>query len=408
MIQAIVKRCAGLDVHKMSVTVTVILEQEDGQLEIETKEFGTLRTHRKHLCHWLLEKEVELAVMESTGNFWKSIYRSLEQAGIRTHVANARHVKNVPGKKTDVSDSQWLASLGRCGLLKPSFVPGIDLQELRIVSRFRMKQQGTLASETNRLHKVLDDAGIRLGGIVSDIKGVSAREIIAGLIDGKAVNELLSCVHGRMKSKIPQIREALDEPLSERHRLVLRSAMDHIHHLEQEISRLDAYLIASMSPYQKQWELLQTVPGVDAVGATLIIIELGVDMDHFGSSKRLAAWAGMCPGNNQSGGKRKSGRTARGNNHLRRLLCQVANAAIRTKSQFKGKYEDLVIRRGHKRTVIAIGHKVLRTMYSVIKDGRPYQDPGIDYEALSVGRNASRWIKALVKFGYLPQLQAAT
>ena len=405
MIDVIVKRCAGLDIHKMSVTVTVIVESDDGSLEVETKEFGTLRTQRRKLARWLLSKRVEVAAMESTGNYWMSTYRTLEGAGIRTQVANARHVKNVPGRKTDVNDSQWLASLARCGLLKSSFIPSVDLQEVRLVGRYRLKQQSMLASETNRMHKVLDDAGIRLGGIVSDIKGVSAREMIAGLVEGQSINEIVGCARGRLKSKIPELREALDEPLSERHRMVLRSAMEHIQRLEQEIAKFDEYLIASMSPYQKQWELLQTIPGVDATSAALIIAEIGVDMEHFGNPKRLASWAGMCPGNNQSGGKRKSGRTNKGNQVLRRLLCQVANAAIRTKSQFKGKYEDLVVRRGHKRTIIAIAHKILRVIFSLLRGEQPYHDPGIDYEALTVGRNAPRWIKALVKFGYIEEPQ---
>jgi len=297
MIEPIVKRCAGLDVHKMKVTVTALLEQEDGSVREETREFKTFRKHRRQLCRWLKKLGIELAVMESTGNYWKSIHDSLDAAGIRSWVVNARHLKQVPGRKTDVLDSKWLAIVGRIGLIRPSFVPSKDFGELRVITRQRQKLMASLSAEKNRLHKVLDDAGIRLGGVVSDINGASSRAMIAGLIEGRPPVELVAFAKGRLKDKTPELLEALDEP----------------------------------------WDILQTLPGVDKIAAAIILVELGTDMKCFGSSSHLASWAELCPGNNESAGKRKTGRTRKGNRALRRVLCEAANAASKTRCQFKGK-----------------------------------------------------------------------
>jgi len=386
----------------MSVVATILIEEEDGSLREETRTFGTFRRDRRDLCRWLKQEKIELVVMESTGIYWKSVYASLERAGLEAYVVNARHVKNVPGRKTDVKDSQWLAALARLGLLKSSFIPPEDLRELRLISRQRMKVQSMLSAEKNRMNKVLDDAGIRLGGVVSDINGVSAQKMIDGLIEGRPVADLVNEARGRLKEKTPELTECLDELLGKRHRFLLRQIRDHIRYLESEIEELDEYLFAAMEPYQRQWNVLQTIPGVDRLSAAMLIIEIGIDMERFGSGGRLASWAGMCPGNNESAGKRKSGRTCKGNQAVRRLLCEIANAARKTKSQFKGKYKSLVIRRGHKRTIIALGHKILRVIFALLKTVSPYHDPEVDYEAIMVERNAPRWIRALEKFGFLP------
>jgi transposase len=407
MVEPIVKRSAGLDVHKMTVMATILLEQEDGTLHEETREFGTFRRHRRELSAWLTENDIELVVMESTGIYWKSIYAAIEGAGLNAYVVNARHVKQVPGRKTDVKDSQWLASLARFGLLRPSFIPPKDLRELRLLTRYRMKLRDILAGEKNRLHKILDDGGIRFGGVVSDIDGVSARAVIEGLIEGQPVGELMKYVHGRMKGKIPELTESLEGSLSRRHLFLLRHMHDHIRYLEQELLEIDADILAAMSPYRQQWEILQTIPGIDKLGAAVLLVEIGVDMKRFGSMERLASWAGMCPGNNESAGKRKSGRTRKGSRIIRRILCEIANAARRTNSQFKGSYAGLVIRRGHKRTIVALGHKLLRVIYTLLNKMQPYRDPEIDYEALVVRKNAPRWIQALKKFGYWPQAKNA-
>jgi transposase len=403
MIAPIFKNVAGLDVHKMVVVGTVLVEQEDGSIKHETRQFGTFKRDRRQMCQWLRDNGVELVAIESTGIYWKSIYATLEREQILAYVVNARHVKNVPGRKTDVSDSHWLASLLRVGLLKPSFIPTVDFRELRMISRHRAKLCAVMAAEKNRLGKVLDDAGIRLSGVATDIDGVSAQEIIEGIIEGKPIDELIACARGKLKAKTDELRACLDEDLSERHKFLLRELQKHIQFLKSEIAGIDKYLFAAMSPYQKQWEILQTIPGVDQVAAMVLIIEIGIEMEKFGSAEQLSSWAGMCPGNNESAGKRKSGKTRKGNQAIRRILCEIANAARRTKSQFKAKYESLVIRRGHKRSIIAIGHKILRIVFVMLKNINPYYDPGINYEELIVDRNAPRWLKALKKYGYLPK-----
>jgi len=404
----IVKRCAGLDIHKMIVVATIQLMLEDGSVVEETRSFGTFRKHRRQLCRWLKKHDIELVVMESTGIYWKSIYGSLEDSGLQTFVVNARHVKQVPGRKTDVQDSQWLATLGRYGLLRPSFIPPKDLRELRMLTRQRQKIQSMLSAETNRLHKALDDSGIRLGGVVSDIKGVSAQDMITGLIEGKSPEELVGFARGRLKSKVAELFDSLDEPLGERHRLLLYTIHNHMGFLAEELRHIDEYIFEAMAPYQQQWEFVQTVPGIGQIGAALLLVEIGVDMERFGSKENLASWAGMCPGNNESAGKRKSGKTRKGNRAVRRILCEAANAASKTNSQFKGKYQGLVIRRGHKRAIIAVGHKILRVVYSLLKNGRAYIDPEIDYESIVVKKNAPRWIQALKKYGHWPEAEAAT
>lgn len=403
---SIVKSCAGLDVHKMIIVATIQAEQDDGSVVEKTRSFGTFRKHRRQLCRWLNKHDAELVIMESTGIYWKSIYQSLEDARINTFVVNARHVKQVPGRKTDVQDSQWLATLGRFGLLRPSFIPPRDLRELRMLTRQRQKLQGMLSAETNRLHKALDDSGIRLGGVVSDINGVSAQAMIDGLIAGKSPQELVGCARGRLKSKAAKLFDSLDESLGERHRYLLHMIHNHIGFIKDEIRQIDEYIFAAMAPYQKQWEFLQTVPGIDKVSAAMLIVEIGVNMERFGSKENLASWAGMCPGNNESAGKRKSGKTRKGNRAIRRVLCEVSNAARRTNSQFKGKYQGLVIRRGHKRAIVAVGHKILRVIYSLLKNGRAYIDPEIDYQSIVVKKNAPRWIQALKQYGFWPNIEA--
>jgi transposase len=374
----------------------------DHEAREETREFNTFDRSLKELVQWLVEHAVELVIMESTSVYWKRLYALLEQVSLKVFVVNARHIKAVPGRKTDVMDSQWLATIGRYGLARGSFIPPQDLRELRMLATYRMKLIGHLSGEKNRLHKLLDDAGIRLGNVVSDINGVSAKEMIQGLLDGQTIEQMSQCARGLLKKKIPDIQLALDCPLSLRHRYLLEQIHDHIVDLEHRVKKIDAYLLEAMKMgYQESWRLLQTIPGIDQIGAAIIIIVIGIDMSCFGSMQQLCSWAGMCPGNNESAGKRKSARTRKGNRLLRQLLCQVANAAAKTNCQFKSKYEGLVIRRGHKRAIIALGHKILRVVYTVLNNQRPYQDPEVDYTALVVQKNAPRWLKMLKQYGYL-------
>jgi transposase len=399
---ALHKRVIGLDVHQAQITACAILEEADGTTRIEQRQFGAFKRDRRALADWAASLRPDEVVMESTGIYWKSPYAALEAVGIRGQVVNARHVKNVPGRKTDVGDAQWLATLARAGLLRGSFVPPMLLRELRLISRQRQKLVGQLASEKNRLHKVLTDGGIRLGVVVSDLHGQSARAMVKAIILGQAPNEVLQFASRRLKASREEIFDALQGELTDSHRFVLDELMRHIEEIEARIARFDVRLLDGLKDERNTLALLQTLPGVDLIGAAMLLVEIGADMDAFGTADRLASWVGICPGNNESAGKRKSGRVRKGNLYVRRLLCEFAHAASRTKSVFQSKFKSLIVRRGHKRAIVALAHKILRTIFFMIKRREHYRDSATDYEALSVQRNAPRWIKALTRFGFIP------
>lgn len=401
---ALHKRVIGLDVHQAQITACAIIEDADGTTRIEQRQFGAFKRDRRALADWAAALLPDQVVMESTGIYWKSPYAALEAVGIRAQVVNARHVKNVPGRKTDVGDAQWLATLARAGLLRGSFVPPAKLRELRLISRQRQKLVGQLASEKNRLHKVLTDGGVRLGVVVSDLHGQSARAMVKAIIDGQPPHEVLKLASRRLKASREEIFDALQGELTDSHRFVLDELMHHIEEIEARIARFDARLLDGLTDERNALALLQTLPGIDLIGAAMLLVEIGTDMDAFGNADRLASWVGICPGNNESAGKRKSARVRKGNPYVRRLLCEFAHAASRTQSVFQSKFQSLIVRRGHKRAIVALAHKILRTIFFMLNRGEHYRDSATDYEALSVQRNAPRWIKALTKFGFIPQL----
>ena len=399
---ALFKRVIGLDVHQGQVTACAIIEEPDGQLIVEQRQFGAFKKHRRALAEWCAAFHPEEVVMESTGIYWKSPYAALEALGIRAKVVNARHVKQVPGRKTDIGDAQWLAMLARAGLLRASFVPKAKLRELRLIARQRQKLVGLAASEKNRLHKVLTDGGIRLGVVVSDIHGQSARAMVKALIQGAAAHEVLPLASRRLKASREELFDALQGDLTDSHRFVLDELMRHIEELEARIARFDARLLEGLKEEHNRLVLLQTLPGVDLIGAAMLLVEIGSDMSVFGHADRLASWVGICPGNHESAGKRKSGRTRKGNPYVRRLLCEFAHAASRTHCALQAKFQALVVRRGRKRSIIALAHQMLRIIFCMLSRGEHYRDSAIDHEAISVKRNAPRWINALRRHGLLP------
>jgi len=401
------RRVAGIDVHRMLHVVTVLIEQPDGSIERVSREFGGFRRDCRALAEWLTELQVALVVMESTGIYWKSVFSHLERAGITAWVVNAHFIKHVPGRKTDMADSEWLAVLARFGLVRGSFIPPQDLRELRLVSRYRRKLSTMLTSEVNRLHKILDDGGIKLGAVVSDVKGVSARAMVKGLIEGQGQAELLAHARGALKRKTEALAASLEGDLSTRHLFVLQHLSSHIDALEHQLAAIDAELLAGMQPYAWAHRLLQTIPGIDQIAAAMIVIEIGDDMARFGSPERLACWAALSPGNHESAGKRKSGRTRKGNNVIRYILCECANAARMTKSSLAAKYRSLMVRKSHKKTIVAIAHKMIRLIYILLTRKEPYIDPAIDYGAMSAKKNAPRWIKQLKAIGKWPAAAAA-
>jgi transposase len=403
---ALYKRVIGLDVPQSPITACALIEEADGTTRVEHRQFGAFKRDRRQLAEWAAALRPEEVVMESTGIYWKSPYAALEAVGIRAKVVNARHVKRVPGRKTDVADAQWLAMRARAGLLRASFVPPAKLRELRLIARQRQKLISQLASEKNRLHKVLTDGGIRLGVVVSDLHGQSARAMVKAIIAGQPPQEILKLASRRLKASREELFDALQGELTPSHRFVLDELMRHSEELEARIERFDARLLSELADERPSLALLQTLPGVDLIGATMLLVEIGTDMQAFGSADRLASWVGMCPGNNESAGKSKSGRTRKGNPYVRRLLCEFAHAASHTRSAFQAKFHALVIRKGYKRSIVALGHKLLRTIFFILKRHQPYRDSATDYEALSVRRNAPRWIKALTKFGFLSPVEA--
>jgi transposase len=283
------------------------------------------------------------------------------------------------------------------------------MRQLRLVARQRQKLVGMCSAEKNRLHKVLVDAGMRINVLVADIHGASARAMVKALIAGKPMHEVLDC-KGRLRASRDELFEALStEQFSAVHRFVAEQIMQHIEQLEQRIARLDQdqYLLEGLQPWQPQLKLLQTIPGIDEQGAAMLLVEIGADMSVFGSAERLASWVGICPGNNESAGKRKTGRIRKGNAWVRRLLCEFAQAAARTRCALKAKFDALAIRKGRKKSVVALAHKMLRTVYAMLATGTHYQDKEVDYEALNVQRNAPRWIKMLRKHGFIATPAAA-
>lgn len=391
----------GLDVHQRQITACAITTDADGQVRVEHREFGTFKRDRRALAKWCEARAPDAVVMESTGIYWKSPYVALERVGIRALVVNARHVKNVPGRKTDIADAQWLAVLARAGLLRGSFIPPETLRHLRLVTRQRHKLSRMLAAEKNRLHKVLADGGVRLSTVVSDLHGQSARAMVRALIDGQSPAQVLALASRRLKAPRQDILASLDGELGDDHRFVLAQLLEHIEQLESRIQAFNARLLAGLESHRELLQLLQTLPGVDRIGAAMLLVEIGTEMEAFGSPERLASWVGICPGNNESAGKRKSGRIRQGNPHIRRLLCEFAHAARRTRCGLQAKYHSLAARRGNKRAIVALAHKMLRIIYFMIERRDYYRDSDVDYEALMVERNAPRWIHMLNRYGYL-------
>ena len=297
--------------------------------------------------------------------------------------------------------------LARFGLVKASFIPPKDLRELRLVSRYRRKLNAMRASELNRLHKILDDGGIKLGGVVSDIDGVSARAMVTALIAGQSIEQMLGLARGKLKQRREELGASLDGDLSARHLFVLGHLEAHIETLQREISEIDSYMLAALQPYAWAHELLQTIPGIDEIAAALILIEIGDDMARFGRAQSLACWAALSPGNDESAGKRKSGRTAHGNSVIRSILCECANAARMTKSTLAAKYRSLMVRKSHKKSIIAVAHKMIRLIYLLLSRRLPYIDQAIDYAAMSARKNAPRWIKQLKCIGRWPSPKPA-
>ncbi len=389
----------GIDVHLDSLVCCVVWD-EDGELHKETAVFGTFKNQKKEMAAWCKAHNPDLVLMESTGIYWKSPYAFLEKVGIRAAVLNARQVKQMAGKKTDMSDAEWLAYVGRVGCFCSSFVPAEVYRELRNPERYLLKVTDSLAAEKNRFLKILSDAGYRLSVVFSDVYGVNATKCIDGILEGKTPEKIYEELDlGRLKKAKPaDIRAALEGDLSESDTFTLLEIKTSIEELKQRISRVESYIVEKVKQiHPGALKLLQTIPGISEKAAVRLIIELGGDkLDAFKTADHLASWIGVCPGNNESAGKRKSGRIRKGNYYLRRILCECANAAVRAKgTTLQSKYQSLRVRKDGKRSIIAIVHKIVRYIFYIFKNKVGYRDPQINYAEESARRNARRWVATL-------------
>lgn len=399
--------CAGLDVHKETVAACVRRVDGAGRMAKEVRTFGTTTGELLRLLDWLTAQGVEAAAMESTGVFWKPIWNILEGA-VKVILVNARHIKNVPGRKTDVKDCDWIAQLLQHGLLRASFVPQRPQRDLRDLTRQRSQLTAEQSRVSNRIHKTLEDANIKLGSVATDILGVSGRAMISALIAGQDdPNALAELARRRLRAKLPQLREALRGHLTEHHRFLLSQLMDHLAYLDRQIAAFDQRIEELMRPFQEATRRLMTMPGVGLVTAQNVLAEIGTDMNRFPTDQHLASWAAMCPGNRESAGKRKSGHTNHGNRWLRTALAQAAWAASHSKNTYlSAQYRRLAGRRGKKRAIVAVGHTMLVMMYHMLKDGVDYQELGHDYlDKLQSHRLTHYLVKRLESLGHAVTLQ---
>jgi transposase len=378
-VETIVERPGALDVHKAHVTACVRVPAKGGR-EQYIAEFPTTVNGLLELRDWLAGHGVTQVVMEATGVYWKAPWAILEDE-FDCLLVNARHVKQVPGRKTDVSDAAWLCQLAEAGLLRASFVPPKPIRQLRNLTRYRKTQIQERAREVNRLHKALEDAGIKLDCVAADVMGKSGRDMLDALVAGETDPAVLAQLARRqMRKKIPLLREALAGHFDEHHRLWIGAILAHIDFLDEQIARLSVMIEEQIRPFASQVELLCTITGIQRRGAECILAEIGADMTCFATARHLASWAGQCPGNDQSAGKRRSGRTREGSKWLDFALEEAAMAAIRVKDHYlEAQYRRLKPRRGHKRALGAVQHTILTAIWHMLSTGELYRDLGGDY-----------------------------
>lgn len=397
--EQVIERGCGIDVHKETAVATV---QGKG-IKTETRTYETFTSSLIEMKDWLTSIGITHIAMESTGVYWKPVFNILEDS-FEILLVNARHLKNVPGRKTDKADSNWICKLLLSGLLKGSFVPPENIRELRDLSRYKTKLIREVSSEKNRTQRILEDANIKLSSVLSDMSGVVATKLMDGLIAGRKDLAVLinECYHGKLSASKEDLSKALNGRLTSHHVFMLKQMKAHMSYLESQIELIDSEMDKKMEVYNEQLELLQTIPGVGKDGAKGIISEIGADMDVFPNEQHLASWTGMCPGNNESAGKKKSSRTRHGNQYLKPLLVELAWGATRTKgTYFRAKYESMVGRRGKKRALIAIGHKMLVASYHILKENVPYRELGANYLLERKKKNKIDYLKRQLKeLGY--------
>ena len=372
--QVIYPRCAGLDVHQKTVVVTIMMTEQDGTVQRKQQSFSTMTADLLALDDWLRQHQVEVIALESTGIYWRPVYSILEE-GRTVILVNARHMKAVPGRKTDLKDSEWIADLLRHGLLRASFIPPRPIRELREVARYRKTLIQERADEVNRLQKVLEMANLKLASVATDVLGKSGRAMLEAILGEQQDPTILAeLARGRLRAKLPQLRQALEGRVEPYHRLLIERMLAHIDFLEESILLVQQDIQGRLKPYKEAEELLESIPVLQEAAIATIISEIGVDMDRFPSDKHLASWAGVCPGNYESAGKRLSGKTTPGNPYLKAVLCELA---------------------------WVIAHKLLVIIYHVLKTKKPYTELGEEYfDQLEKTQIERRSVRRLEQLGY--------
>lgn len=395
--EVVYERCCGMDVHKDKIVACVMVGQRR-----ETRTFGTMTDELLRLIDWLKEQKCQCVAMESTGVYWKPIYNLLELEEIKALVVNAQHIKAVPGRKTDVKDAEWIADLLQHGLLKGSFIQNREQRELKELVRYRRSIVEERAREFNRIQKVLEGANIKLSSVASDIFGVSGKLILQSLVQGiKDPKQLAAHAKGTLKNKTAELERALQGLIGEHQKMMLSIQIRHIEYLNEEITRLDTEVKQRMLPFEEQVEQLDSITGVGRRSAETIIAEIGIDMSVFPSDAHLSSWAGMCPGNNESAGKKKSGKTRKGSKVLRSTLVECATSLGSSKNYLAVQYRRFCARRGKKRAAVAVGHTILVIAYHILKNKTSYQELGADYfDNLKKKSIVTRAIKRLQSLGY--------
>ena len=397
--------CCGLDIHKKTIVACLITPAGK-----EIRSFGTMTESLLELADWLILNSCTIVAMESTGVYWKPIYNILEVTDMEILVVNAHHIKAVPGRKTDVKDAEWIADLLRHGLLRGSFIPDRDQRELRELVRYRTKLTQERSREVNRIQKVLEGANIKLGDVASDIMGKSGQDMLRAIVSGnQSPQAIAQMARGKLKSKTDLLEKALTGLIGAHQKMMLNVQLRHIDFLNEEIQTLSEEIESRMRPFEVAIEALDGIPGISRTNAEQILCETGIDMSRFPTHRHFASWAALCPGSNESAGKRKSGKTRKGNMALKAALTQAAISASRTKgTYFNAMYHRLAARRGKNKAIVAVAHAILVTIYHMLKDGSSYQDLGFNhFNEINHQATVKRSIKRLESMGYKVTIEPA-
>jgi transposase len=404
MIEAVIERCAGIDVGKKFVVVCVMIGAAKDEPRTQIKKFGTIVSELDRLAAWLVAEGCTHAVMESTGSYWKPVFNLLE-AHVRVILANAADVQNRRGHKTDPNDSRWLAHLLRHGMIRPSFIPPLAIRELRDLTRRRRQLIGENSRERNRVQKVLEDANVKLGDVLSDVFCVSGRLMLEALLDGYlSAEQIAELAKKKARMKIPQIAASITgHRLTDHQRFLIRHALRHLQFLQSEVEALNQEILHRMEDptLAEAFQLLQSIPGIKEESAASILAEVGADMQQFPTAAQLSSWAGLCPANHESAGVKKQVRTNRGNVWLKGTLTQSAWAATNRKgSRLQARYHALRVRRGNRRAIVALGHTLLLTIHAVLSTRSPYREAPLPEETQRQEELARYHLRCLKKLGY--------